>query len=89
MQNLSIKRGYYKFLPFIFLILLISPEVTAQVEVFGFGGYMLASNVPVREGDLVIRDNPGYGAGLDIEIERGTMVELLWVGQQTRADLRR
>ena len=89
MQKLSVKHVYYKFLSFIFVILLISPEVIAQVEVFGFGGYMVSSNITVREGDLIIRDNPNYGLGLDIEIERGAMVELLWIGQQTNADLRR
>ncbi|MEE9448605.1 MAG: hypothetical protein V3V72_01035 [Ignavibacteriaceae bacterium] len=89
MKKLSVKQVYFKFLPFIFVIFLITTEVTAQVEVFGFGGYMVASNVSVREGDLIIRDNPNYGVGLDIEIERGTMFELLWIGQQTRADLRR
>ena len=32
--------------------LLFTTKLQAQVDLFGFGGYMTYSSVPVREGDL-------------------------------------
>ncbi len=75
------------------LILLISflfiSEVSAQTEIFGFGGYMMTTSVPVKEGDLQIKDVPNYGLGVDFTMRRGTELELLWISEQTQVKLKR
>ena len=64
-------------------------ESFAQVELFGFGGYMTYSSVPVREGNLSFEDNPNYGFGLDVEIDRGLLAELNYTHNETSARLRK
>ena len=71
----------------ILLSCIFSSNIYAQTELFGFGGYQVASDVQTSEGDLNIYSNPNYGAGIDFEIERGTQLELLWIGQKTFAEL--
>jgi Outer membrane protein beta-barrel domain len=72
-----------------FGVILFSGEILAQTELFGFGGYMTYSSIAVREGDLKFNDGPNYGFGLDVEIQKGIMVELNYTHQQTTARLRR
>jgi len=75
---------------FLFTIgILFSGELLAQTELFGFGGYMTYSSVPVREGDLKFTDGGNYGFGLDVELQRGVMVELNYTHNQTAVSLRR
>jgi hypothetical protein len=75
---------------FIFIItLFLSSEISAQVELFGFGGYMTYSSIPVVEGNLSFEDGPNYGFGLDVGIDRGILVELNYTHNQTSARLRR
>jgi hypothetical protein len=71
----------------LFSIIFIS-DVSAQAEIFGFGGYMTFSSVSVREGDLQFSDGPNYGLGLDYHIRSGLAVELLWVSTKTDVRLR-
>ena len=82
----------YKFLNInlvlIFLSLFISNKAFAQAEIFGFGGYQVASDVQVSQGDLNVYSNPNYGAGISFEVDRGLQAELLWIGQQTTMDLK-
>ena len=73
----------------IILSLLISNKTFAQAEIFGFGGYQVASDVQVSQGDLNVYSNPNYGAGISFEVERGLQAELFWIGQQTTMDLKR
>lgn len=68
--------------------LFISNKVFAQVEIFGFGGYEVASDVAVAQGDLNVYSNPNYGAGISFEVDRGLQAELFWIGQQTTMDLK-
>jgi opacity protein-like surface antigen len=81
------------FKPFIITLFLIgfffSSQSLAQVELFGFGGYMTYSNVPVREGNLSFNDGPNYGFGIDVGLDRGIMVELNYLQNQTSARIRR
>ena len=72
----------------IFLSLFISNKTFAQVEIFGFGGYEVASDVQVSQGDLNVYSNPNYGASIAFEVDRGLQAELLWIGQQTTMDLK-
>ena len=72
---------------FLFSFIFIS-DVSAQTELFGFGGYMTFSSVSVREGDLQFKDVPDYGLGADIQLQRGISVELLWVTSQTEVRLK-
>ena len=73
----------------IFLSLFISNKAFAQAEIFGFGGYQVASDVAVSQGDLNVYSNPNYGAGISFEVERGLQAELFWIGQQTTMELKR
>jgi hypothetical protein len=70
------------------LSLFISNKTFAQVEIFGFGGYEVASDVAVSQGDLNVYSNPNYGASIGFEVDRGLQAELLWIGQQTTMDLK-
>lgn len=74
---------------FFLLSLIFISDISAQTEIFGFGGYMLSSRVPVREGDLQVNDKPNYGLGVDFQIEHGLQIELLWISEQTSVRLRR
>ena len=61
----------------IFLIsFLFISDISSQTEIFGFGGYMMTTSIPVREGDLQIKDVPDYGLGVDITMRRGIQLEL-------------
>lgn len=73
----------------IFLItFLFISEVSAQTEIFGFGGYMMTTSIPVAKGDLQIDDVPNYGLGVDITMRRGIQLELLWISEQTHVRLK-
>jgi len=76
----------------LFLIILaffIPDKTFAQVEIFGFGGYEVASDVQVTQGQLNIYSNPNYGAGISFEVQRGVQAEVFWIGQQTPMELKR
>jgi hypothetical protein len=83
----------YRVLNFSLLLLIlaffISNKTFAQAELFGFGGYMVANDVSVTEGELNVYSNPNYGAAISFEVDRGLQAELLWIGQQTTMDLKR
>ncbi|NWG28375.1 MAG: hypothetical protein HXY48_07550, partial [Ignavibacteriaceae bacterium] len=64
------------------LAFFISNKTFAQAELFGFGGYMVANDVSVTEGELNVYSNPNYGAAISFEVDRGLQAELLWIGQQ-------
>lgn len=74
---------------FILSTIFFTTDSIAQVELFGFGGYMTYSSVPVREGNLSFEDGNNYGFGLDVGIDRGILVELNYTHNQTSARLRR
>lgn len=69
--------------------LIFSSHTFAQAEIFGFGGYEVASDVQVTQGQLNIYSNPNYGAGISFEVERGVQAEVFWIGQQTPMELKR
>jgi len=74
----------------IFLIsFLFISDVSAQTEIFAFGGYMMTTSVSVAEGDLQIKDVPDYGLGVDITMRRGIQLELLWISSQTHVKIKR
>ena len=68
--------------------LIFSSPTFAQAEIFGFGGYEVASDVQVTQGQLNIYSNPNYGAGISFEVERGLQAEVFWIGQQTTMKLK-
>ena len=74
---------------FILTTVFLTTDSLAQVELFGFGGYMTYSSVPVSQGNLSFEDNPNYGFGLDVEIDRGLLAELNYTHNETSARLRR
>lgn len=73
----------------VFAVLTLSTNISAQAEIFGFGGYEVASDVQVTQGQLNIYSNPNYGAGISFEVERGVQAEVFWIGQQTPMELKR
>ncbi len=74
----------------IFLIsFLFISDVSAQTEIFAFGGYMMTTSVSVAEGDLQIKDVPDYGLGVDITMRRGIQLELIWISAQTHVKIKR
>jgi len=76
-------------LTLIFLIsFLCISNVSAQTEIFGFGGYMMTTSIPVAKGDLQIDDVLNYGLGVDITMKRGIQLELLWISEQTHVKLK-
>jgi Outer membrane protein beta-barrel domain len=86
----QIRRSSKRIILFLFTVaILFSGEILGQTELFGFGGYMTYSSIAVREGDLKFDDGPNYGFGLDVEIQRGVMVEFNYTHQQTAARLKR
>lgn len=74
---------------FILTTVFLTTDSFAQIELFGFGGYMTYSSVPVSQGNLSFEDNPNYGFGLDVEIDRGLLAELNYTHNETSARLRR
>ena len=70
-------------------LLIFSSNAFAQVEIFGFGGYEISSDVNVSEGEVIVQSNPNYGAAISFETERNVQAELIWIGQQTTMDFKR
>lgn len=87
------RSGLYRIFIVNLLIIISSPfisnKVFAQVEIFGFGGYEVASDIQVTQGQLNIYSNPNYGAGISFEVERGVQAEVFWIGQQTPMEIKR
>ena len=83
--------GKYKaIILFLFTITMLSSSNTfAQVELFGFGGYMTYSSLKVAEGSVSFEDGANYGFGLDVAVNKGILVELNYTHNQTTARLRR
>jgi hypothetical protein len=71
-----------------FILIIFSSNALAQAEIFGFGGYEVASDVEVTQGQLNIYSNPNYGAGIAFEVERGLQAEVFWIGQQTTMEIK-
>ena len=89
-MHTQITQSSKRIILFLFTIsILFSGEILAQTELFGFAGYMTYSSIPVREGDLKFTDGGNYGFGLDVEIQRGVMVELNYTHNQTAVSLKR
>ena len=82
-------NGFKVNLLLITLSIFISSKTFAQAEIFGFGGYMTYSSVTVNEGTLSFDDRPNYGFGLDVEINRGLLVELNYTHNETSARIKR
>jgi len=86
----QLTRNSKRIILFLFIsTILFSSEILAQTELFGFGGYMTYSSIAVREGDLKFTDGANFGFGLDVEVQRGVMVELNYTQQQTSVTLKR
>ena len=85
--------GFYRILNFKLLLILLpiffSSNIYAQAEIFGFGGYEVASDVQVTHGELNIYSNPNYGAGIAFDVERGLQAEVFWIGQQTPLEIKK
>jgi hypothetical protein len=66
------------------LLLLCADNASAQryperkFEITPFGGWFWSSNLEGYYGQLQIDDNTNYGVAVDIHVERGMALELLW-----------
>ena len=87
-QSIIAKRKFLIYL-IVLTAFIFQGNILAQAEVFGFGGYMMTTRVPVRNGDLQVKDVPNYGAGVDFQIERGLQLEILWISQETHLKLKK
>ncbi len=71
-------------------VMLVPATASAQrgIELTPFGGYQVGGKLRVREGDLRIADNPGFGATLNVPVKSGGLVELLYARQETELQLK-
>jgi len=72
----------------IFFSILLYSTVYSQVELNLQGGYLLLSNIPTNKGDIIMKDNPDYGLGLKINIDKELSAEVSWSMQNSSGDLR-
>lgn len=66
-------------------------EAQVRFEVTPSIGYVLNTNVRAAQGDLIIKDGPGYGLTVDIghpNLPGGMMIQLMYYRQDTYMDLR-
>ena len=49
-----------------------------QTQVFAIAGYQINSDITVARGDLSFDDAVSYGAGVDVEVQRGMQAEISW-----------
>ncbi len=83
--------SFYKNIVTLFvLIVFVYPVMNnAQIQISGFGGYLISSDVPVREGELKIKDAPNYGLGLDVKVKSELNAVIFWTISNTSAELRK
>ncbi len=63
--------------------------VAQSLEITPFGGYQVGGKLQVQEGDLRISDNPTLGVIINVPVQSGGQVELLFAHQETNLKLRR
>lgn len=57
------------------------------LEITPFGGYQVGGKLQVQRGDLRISDNPNLGVILNVPLQSGAQLELLFVHQETNLKL--
>jgi hypothetical protein len=60
-----------------------------RFEIAPFVGYHFGGKIRVREGDISIKDNIGYGIMVDIALRPGTKLEILYSHQPSELRLKR
>lgn len=60
-----------------------------RFEITPFAGYHFGGKIRVREGDIGIKDNLGYGVMVDISLRPGTKIEILYSHQPSELRLKR
>ena len=71
----------------LFSLIFIS-DISAQAELFGYGGWMTFSSMSVQQGSLQFKDVPDYGLGVDVAVRRDISIELLWVNAESHVNLK-
>ena len=59
------------------------------LEITPFGGYQVGGKLQIQEGDLRISDNPNLGVILNVPLQSGAQLELLFAHQETNMKLTR
>jgi hypothetical protein len=76
-------------LALVFLFICGIPQVGAkEMELTPFGGFTFGGKVSGWEGDLNIIDGMNYGASLNIGVQPGVWVELLYNRQDTKLEVK-
>ena len=57
------------------------------LEITPFGGYQVGGKLQVQRGDLRISDNPNLGVILNVPLQSGAQLELLFAHQETNMKL--
>ena len=57
------------------------------LEITPFGGYQVGGKLQVQRGDLRISDNPNLGVILNVPLQSGAQLELLFAHQETNLKL--
>ncbi len=60
-----------------------------SLEITPFGGYQVGGKLQIQEGDLRISDNPNLGVILNVPLQSGAQLELLFAHQETNMKLTR
>ena len=59
------------------------------LEITPFGGYQVGGKLQIQEGDIRISDNPNLGVILNVPLQSGAQLELLFAHQETNMTLTR
>ena len=57
------------------------------LEITPFGGYQIGGKLQIQEGDIRISDNPNLGVILNVPLQSGAQLELLFAHQETNLKL--
>ncbi len=57
------------------------------LEITPFGGYQVGGKLQIQEGDIRISDNPSLGVILNVPLQSGGQLELLFAHQETNLKL--
>ena len=76
-----------KILSTTFLVLLFCTNSYAQIEIYGNGGYLISSYIPVNKGDLNIKNNSNFGLGMGFHVKSEIGIEVNWDMRNSSAEL--
>jgi len=70
------------------LILFLSQEIYAQVEIGGFGGWLWTGKIPAWRQDIKVSDEGNYGATIGFQIREDMLANFEWNHTDNKATFR-